>query len=91
MDECFWKRTKIHTPRFDMITNRLMEIRRARKPACIVVPIWDIAWKTELYSYSVASIKLGIATNVFEKKELHLLTQGNVWQMAAHIIVPEKK
>jgi hypothetical protein len=64
-------------------------MRRARTPACIVVPRRPSAactWRPELVSYSAHRLKLGAmrAALIDETLAAH-----DSWEMEAHLIVPE--
>jgi hypothetical protein len=53
MDRNHWLQTRVQCPLFDRIAIRVQEMRRSRRPACIVVPTWRSAvWRAELHAYS---------------------------------------
>lgn len=86
--------TRVQAPVFDHIRVRIQEMRRARKPACIVVPKWrGESWWPELASHSVARMQLGAIGEVMTEEACKKIGSGmhKGWQMEAHLIMPETK
>jgi hypothetical protein len=85
-----WLQTRVQCPVFDNIPLRLAEMRRARKPACIVVPLWPgRAWRADLLHLSEASLSLGHWKNVLSAASLRGAMEHANWVMEAHLIVPQ--
>jgi hypothetical protein len=87
IDRNHWLQTRVQCPLFDRIAIRVQEMRRARTPACIVVPRWpSAAWRPGLLSFSAHRLKLGAmrAALIDETLAVH-----DSWEVEAHLIVPE--
>jgi len=80
-----WLRTSIRVPEFDTVRQRLEEMIRARRPGCIVVPVWggQVWWNT-LKRYSSARLRIGTARRTLASYE-----GPHDPSMEAHLIVPE--
>ena len=79
-----WLRTNIRVPEFDMVRQRLEEMIRARRPGCIVVPVWggQLWWNT-LKRHSAARLRIGAA-----QQTLKNYAGPHEPKMEAHLIVP---
>jgi ribonuclease HI len=80
-----WLRTNIRVPEFDTVRQRLEEMIRARRPGCIVVPVWggQVWWNT-LKRYSSARLRIGTARRTLASYE-----GPHDPSMEAHLVVPE--
>jgi hypothetical protein len=87
IDRNHWLQTRVQCPLFDRIAIRVQEMRRARTPACIVVPRWpSAAWRPELLSYSAHRLKLRAMRPALIDETLAV---HDSWEMEAQLIVPE--
>ena len=86
LDKCRWKQTMIQYPKFDRVALRLEEMRRTRKPGCIIVPQWPSQpWYNQLKSVSKARKRLKGCMEITKE------TEGwpHNWAMEAHLVIPE--
>lgn len=90
IDPCIWRQTTIHVPVFNKIGLRLQEMRRARRPGCIVVPTWPGPATRELHTYSSHRLRLGEMSKLLHENAQHAIAHAS-WEMEAHLIIPERK
>lgn len=83
-----WTRIKVVAPRFNNIQVRVSEMMHARRPGCIIVPVWTgQVWWPKMVRNSTAKIELGVMEDVVSTRE----TNTQVWTMQAHAIIPEER
>ena len=84
----YWNRTTIRVPRLDGVAIRLEEMRRARRPGCIVVPDWRAApWRAELRKNSAATMRIGRIGEVLKQtEEVKREHAHHSWTMEAWIV-----
>ena len=89
----YWNRTTIRVPRLDGVAIRLEEMRRGRKPGCIVVPKWPAApWGAQLRKNSAGVLRMGRIGEVLKQtEEVRREHANHNWQMEAWIVTQGSK
>jgi hypothetical protein len=87
MDRNHWLQTRVQCPLFDRIAIRVQEMRRSRRPACIVLPAWKSAvWRAELHAYSTQRMRLGSMRAALVQEAV---ASHDGWELEAHLIMPK--
>ena len=80
-----WLQTSVIAPEIHCISVRIEDARRARKPVCLVLPLWrGQTWWPQVKETSVARLRLGEMRAVIESA----INEHGHTQMEAHLIVP---
>lgn len=88
MGKCEWARTAVYVPLLEHVGKRMEELRRRRKPACIIIPVWPSAPWWPLVKENTClkkCLRLGTAAEVIVGQ---VGSQQDVWRMEARLVEP---